>query len=63
MTKHGRRAAALVQRSPNLEMTDNYNSSLLRLARRLAPEVTRKFLQDKHAYAFGLDRPAEVAPR
>ncbi len=52
-----------VQRSPNLEMTENYNGSLLRLARRLAPEVTRKLLQDNTRALFGLDRHGKEAGR
>jgi predicted TIM-barrel fold metal-dependent hydrolase len=44
-----------VRHPPNLEMTENYNGSLLRLARRLAPEVTRKLLQDNTRALFRLD--------
>lgn len=47
-----------VRHPPNLEMTENYNGSLLRLARRLAPEVTRKLLQDNTRALFRLDPAA-----
>jgi len=46
-----------VRRPPNIEMTENYNTGLLRLARRLRPEVTRKLLEDNVRTLFGLDRP------
>jgi predicted TIM-barrel fold metal-dependent hydrolase len=47
-----------VRRTPNLELRENYNGSLLRLAQRLPPEVTRKLLEDNARLLFGLLRPA-----
>jgi len=46
-----------VRRPPNIEMTENYNIGLLRLARRLRPEVTRKLLEDNARTLFGIPRP------
>jgi hypothetical protein len=43
-----------VRRPPNIELTENYNGSLLRLAQRLSPEVTRKLLEDNARTLFGL---------
>lgn len=51
-----------VRKPPNIEMTENYNGALLRLARRLAPEVTRKLLEDNTRKLFGLPRPAYGSP-
>ena len=42
---------------PNLELSENYNGALLRLARRLAPEVFRKLLEDNTRRLFRLPRP------
>jgi predicted TIM-barrel fold metal-dependent hydrolase len=44
-----------VRRPPNIELTENYNTGLLRLARRLRPDVTRKLLEDNARELFGLD--------
>jgi predicted TIM-barrel fold metal-dependent hydrolase len=44
-----------VRRPPNIELTENYNGSLLRLAKRLSPAVTRKLLTDNTRRLFGLD--------
>jgi hypothetical protein len=55
-------AEHFVRKPPNIEMTENYNGALLRLARRLAPEVTRKLLEDNTRKLFGLPRPAYGSP-
>lgn len=46
-----------VRRPPNIEMRETYNGGLLRLARRLAPDVTRKLLEDNTRVLFGLPQP------
>ena len=46
-----------VRRPPNIEMTENYNLGLLRLARRLALDVTRKLLEDNARRLFGIPQP------
>ncbi|GAA3342019.1 hypothetical protein GCM10020358_35510 [Amorphoplanes nipponensis] len=46
-----------VRRPPNIELSENYNGGLLRLARRLAPDVTRQLLEDNARALFGLPRP------
>jgi uncharacterized protein (TIGR03086 family) len=51
-----------VRRPPNIEMRENYNQGLLRLARRLPPAVTRKLLEDNARALFGIPRPAFGAP-
>jgi hypothetical protein len=43
-----------VRRPPNIEMRENYNGSLLRLAKRLKPAVTRNLLEDNARKLFGL---------
>ena len=45
-----------VRRPPNIEMTETYNTGLLRLARQLRPDVIRKLLEDNARRLFGLDR-------
>jgi predicted TIM-barrel fold metal-dependent hydrolase len=50
-----------VRRPPNIEMTENYNTGLLRLARRLRPDVTRRLLEDNARRLFGI--PATRPPR
>jgi uncharacterized protein (TIGR03086 family) len=47
-----------VRSPPNIELRENYNGGLLRLARRLAAPVTRKLLEDNTRALFGLPRPA-----
>jgi uncharacterized protein (TIGR03086 family) len=47
-----------VRRPPNIELTENYNGGLLRLAQRLAPDVTRKLLEDNSRALFGIPRPS-----
>jgi uncharacterized protein (TIGR03086 family) len=47
-----------VRRPPNIEMRENYNGALLRLAQRLKPQVTRKLLEDNARALFGLAPPA-----
>ncbi|MET0415387.1 MAG: amidohydrolase family protein [Actinoplanes sp.] len=47
-----------VRRPPNIEMSENYNGSLLRLAKRLKPAVFRKLVEDNARALFGLPRPA-----
>lgn len=46
-----------VRRPPNIEMRENYNGALLRLAQRLTPAVLRKLLEDNTRALFGLPRP------
>jgi uncharacterized protein (TIGR03086 family) len=46
-----------VRRPPNIELTENYNLALLRLARRLAPDVTRRLLEDNARTIFGIPLP------
>jgi Amidohydrolase len=43
-----------VRRPPNIEMIENYNLSLLRLARRLAPDVLRRLLESNARALFGI---------
>jgi uncharacterized protein (TIGR03086 family) len=43
-----------VRRPPNIELTENYNEALLRLAQRLPPDVTRKLLEDNARALFGI---------
>jgi uncharacterized protein (TIGR03086 family) len=45
-----------VRRPPNIELTENYNQALLRLAQRLRPDVTRKLLEDNARALFGIPR-------
>jgi uncharacterized protein (TIGR03086 family) len=53
-----------VRRPPNIELTENYNASLLRLAQRLAPDVTRKLLEDNARALFGIPAPTfDALPR
>jgi predicted TIM-barrel fold metal-dependent hydrolase len=47
-----------VRHPPNIEMTENYNLGLLRLASRLRPDVLRRLLEDNARELFGLPRPA-----
>jgi uncharacterized protein (TIGR03086 family) len=51
-----------VRRPPNIELTENYNGGLVKLARRLAPEVTRKLLEDNTRALFGVPRPEYGVP-
>ncbi|WP_250034022.1 amidohydrolase family protein [Paractinoplanes maris] len=44
-----------VRKPPNIEMRENYNQSLLRLAKRLKPAVTRKFLETNARTLFNLN--------
>jgi predicted TIM-barrel fold metal-dependent hydrolase len=50
-----------VRHPPNIEMTENYNAGLLRLARQLRPDVTRRLLEDNARDLFGI--PASRPPR
>ena len=50
-----------VREPPNIEMRENYNGSLLRLAQRLRPAVTRKLLEDNTRALFGLSRSSSAA--
>jgi hypothetical protein len=43
-----------VRHPPNIEMIENYNVGLLRLARRLRPDVFRKLLEDNTRAVFGI---------
>jgi predicted TIM-barrel fold metal-dependent hydrolase len=43
-----------VRRPPNIEMTENYNTGLLRLAQRLAPDVFRKLVSANARSLFRL---------
>lgn len=43
-----------VRRPPNIELTENYNDGLLRLARRLSPDVLRRLLEDNARTLFAL---------
>ncbi|SNY62884.1 amidohydrolase family protein [Paractinoplanes atraurantiacus] len=43
-----------VRRPPNIEMTENYNTGLLRLAQRLAPDVFRAFISGNARKLFSL---------
>jgi uncharacterized protein (TIGR03086 family) len=61
--------AHFVRTPPNIELTENYNQSLLRLARRLPEPTLRAFLEENTRRLFGLAparalpvRPPEVAP-
>ena len=47
-----------VRRPPNIEMVENYNGALLRLARRLRPVVFRRLVEDNARALFGIPRPA-----
>ena len=49
-----------VRHPPNIEMTENYNTGLLRLARRLRPDVTRRLLEENARELFGI--PATRPP-
>jgi uncharacterized protein (TIGR03086 family) len=53
-----------VRTPPNIEMTENYNQGLLRLARQLPAETLRALLEDNTRRLFGLAMPArpERAP-
>jgi uncharacterized protein (TIGR03086 family) len=46
-----------VRQPPNIELTENYNLALLRLARRLAPDITRRLLEENARALFGIARP------
>ncbi|MBL7253919.1 amidohydrolase family protein [Paractinoplanes lichenicola] len=46
-----------VRRPPNIELTENYNNSLLRLARRLPGTTFRAFLEDNARTLFSLPTP------
>jgi uncharacterized protein (TIGR03086 family) len=50
--------AHFVRKPPNIELSENYNEVLLRLARRLAPDVTRKLLEENARALFALPRGA-----
>ncbi|RFU21994.1 TIGR03086 family metal-binding protein [Geodermatophilus marinus] len=50
--------AHFVRTPPNIELVENYNTSLLRLARLLEPDVLRAFLENNTRRLFGL--PAAV---
>ncbi|MGY1710464.1 TIGR03086 family metal-binding protein [Geodermatophilus sp. SYSU D00758] len=50
--------AHFVRTPPNIELTENYNAALLRLARLLEPAVLRAFLENNTRRLFGL--PAAV---
>lgn len=43
-----------VRQPPNVELTETYNQGLLRLARRLAPDVFRKLVETNTRTLFGL---------
>jgi uncharacterized protein (TIGR03086 family) len=47
-----------VRQPPNIELTENYNLTLLRLAQRLAPDVLRKLLEDNARALFRIPSPA-----
>jgi uncharacterized protein (TIGR03086 family) len=53
-----------VRSPPNIEMAENYNQSLLRLARQLPAETLRALLEDNTRRLFGLAAPErpEQAP-
>jgi Amidohydrolase/Starch/carbohydrate-binding module (family 53) len=51
-----------VRRPPNIEMIENYNVGLLRLARRLRPDVLAKLLEGNARKLFGLDRATSPHP-
>jgi uncharacterized protein (TIGR03086 family) len=53
-----------VRTPPNIELSENYNQSLLRLARRLPPETLRALLEDNTRQLFRLPAPrrAEAVP-
>jgi uncharacterized protein (TIGR03086 family) len=51
-----------VRSPPNIEMTENYNQSLLLLARRLPAETLRALLEDNTRRLFGLPVRPERAP-
>jgi uncharacterized protein (TIGR03086 family) len=50
--------AHFVRRPPNIELVENYNEALLRLAQRLPPDVTRRLLADNARALF--DIPSET---
>ncbi|WP_448628566.1 TIGR03086 family metal-binding protein [Geodermatophilus sp. URMC 64] len=56
--------AHFVRTPPNIELSENYNGSLLRLARRLPPETLRALLEDNTRQLFRLPAPrrAEAVP-
>jgi uncharacterized protein (TIGR03086 family) len=43
-----------VRRPPNIELVENYNEALLRLAQRLPPDVTRRLLGDNARALFAI---------
>lgn len=51
-----------VRSPPNLEMVENYNQSLLALARQLPPETLRALLEDNTRRLFRLPRPVAAMP-
>jgi predicted TIM-barrel fold metal-dependent hydrolase len=51
-----------VRHPPNVEMTENYNTGLLRLARRLRPDVTRRLLEENARELFGIPATRPPAP-
>jgi uncharacterized protein (TIGR03086 family) len=51
-----------VRKPPNIELSENYNDVLLKLAQRLAPDVTRKLLEQNARALFGIPRSSPVTP-
>lgn len=50
--------AHYVRKPPNIEMRENYNGGLLRLAKRLKPAVARKLLETNTRALFGIPEPS-----
>jgi predicted TIM-barrel fold metal-dependent hydrolase len=50
-----------VRQPPNVEMVESYNGGLLRLARRLEPEVLHRLLEGNTRHLFRLGAPRRTA--